>query len=301
MKTPVLEGKKIKEGFIGQKMIVLPPNVVQYLKNSKVNVGFQITDVGYYPKAIYHDRQRPQGCEEYILIYCINGRGQIEVDAIVYDLSPNSFFFIPRRRAHHYRSSTENPWSIYWVHFKGRVADGLFQKFTARKGLRTGTIAYSEKHIENFIEALDILYNRFSQDHIEFSTLLIKNFIVRLIYTEILKITYPGEDKIENAITYLKNNLDQKIKIHDLSSRFHLSISRFSEIFKERTGYSPIQYLILIRIQKACQFLHFTDLSIKEISTKVGFEDQYYFSRMFKKLMGLPPANYRKEMLPKFK
>lgn len=295
MKTPDLAEKKIKEGFVGQKMVVLPTYVVQYLKNGKINVDFQITAIGFYPKAAYHDRQRPNGCEEYILIYCIDGEGQVEVDNSIYDLSPNSFFFIPPHQAHHYRSSTENPWSIYWVHFKGRVADGLFQKFIARKGLHTGTIAFSENHVENFMKAIDLCNDRFSLDQIEYSSLLIKNFIVHLIYTEICEIIHPEEDRVENALAYMKSNLDQEIKIHDLSSRFHLSVSRFSELFKERTGYSPIQYLILIRIQKACQLLHFTDLSVKEISTKVGFEDQYYFSRMFKKIMGLSPIKYRQE------
>jgi AraC-like DNA-binding protein/mannose-6-phosphate isomerase-like protein (cupin superfamily) len=287
--------KKIKEGFVGQKMIVLSPNAINYLANNSITEGFQITAIGYYPKAAYHDRQRPAGSKEFILLYCVDGEGQVKVDHQIFNLLPNDFFVIPPFKNHHYRSSQNNPWSIYWVHFKGKVANALIEKFYLRRGLRKGAIAYSEKLLENFREAIDLLSDRFSQEVVEYSSLLIKNFVVHLVYTENHEVVYPEEDTVENAISYLKENLSNEVKIQDFAARFNLSVSRFSEIFKTKTGYSPIKYLILTRIQKACQLLHFTDLSVKEIAIKVGFEDQYYFSRMFKKLMGMPPTSYRKE------
>ena len=73
----------------------------------------------------------------------------------------------------------------------------------------------------------------------------------------------------------------------------NLSGSHFSFIFKKKTGFSPIEYFNHLKVQKACQYLLFTDLRVKEIADKLGIEDPYYFSRMFTKLMGMSPGTYR--------
>lgn len=68
----------------------------------------------------------------------------------------------------------------------------------------------------------------------------------------------------------------------------------FIHLFKQVTGYSPIDYYMRLKIQRACQYLDLTDYSVKEISKNVGIEDPYYFSRMFSKIMGQSPSDYRK-------
>jgi AraC-like DNA-binding protein len=73
-----------------------------------------------------------------------------------------------------------------------------------------------------------------------------------------------------------------------------LSVSHFSVVFRARTGYSPIEYFNHLKVQKACQYLVFTGMSVKETAFTLGIEDQYYFSRMFSRLMGISPAVYRK-------
>ncbi|MGE7057069.1 helix-turn-helix domain-containing protein, partial [Paenibacillus glucanolyticus] len=72
-----------------------------------------------------------------------------------------------------------------------------------------------------------------------------------------------------------------------------LSVPHFTFRFKEATGYSPIDYYLRLKIQLACQHLDLTGQSIKEISHRLGFQDPYYFSRLFKKIMGKSPSDYR--------
>ena len=74
-----------------------------------------------------------------------------------------------------------------------------------------------------------------------------------------------------------------------------LSVSHFAAVFREKTGYAPIEYFIQLKVQKACQFLLFSPITIKEISAQLGISDQYYFSRMFSKVMGLSPREYRRK------
>jgi AraC-like DNA-binding protein len=93
----------------------------------------------------------------------------------------------------------------------------------------------------------------------------------------------------------MKAHLNGILTIEVLANQACYSISRYSELFKQKTGYSPIQFFIRLKIQKSCEYLYFTNLNIKEICKEVGFDDPYYFSRMFKKQIGVSPSEYRKK------
>lgn len=75
---------------------------------------------------------------------------------------------------------------------------------------------------------------------------------------------------------------------------FRYSAYHLSATFKQSTGYSPIDYLIRIRLEKAASLLTETDASLRTISAGVGYKDVYYFSRLFKKKLGVSPAEYRR-------
>jgi AraC-like DNA-binding protein len=85
------------------------------------------------------------------------------------------------------------------------------------------------------------------------------------------------------------------LTLEEIARQVNLSPSHFSFIFKKKTGFSPIEYFNHLKIQKACQYLLFTDLRIKEISSELGIDDQYYFSRLFTKVMGFAPNDYREK------
>ncbi|MFD2668386.1 helix-turn-helix domain-containing protein [Listeria grayi] len=82
----------------------------------------------------------------------------------------------------------------------------------------------------------------------------------------------------------------------ELTYQLNISQSYLSSIFKKYTQTSPIEYFIQLKIDQACKFMKLTDMKIYEIAKKVGYEDPYYFSRLFKKYMGLSPKVYRKQV-----
>jgi AraC-like DNA-binding protein len=101
------------------------------------------------------------------------------------------------------------------------------------------------------------------------------------------------DDVIAHTISMMQDRLDKVITLQELSGYAGLSVSHFSAVFRDKTGYSPIEYFNHLKIQKACQYLMFSTATVKEISGRLGVEDQYYFSRMFSKLMGMSPSEYR--------
>jgi AraC-like DNA-binding protein len=73
-----------------------------------------------------------------------------------------------------------------------------------------------------------------------------------------------------------------------------LSESHFSRVFKAQTGHAPLDYFILLKMQHASALLAVTDLHVKEVAAAVGYSDPYYFSRLFKQVIGVSPRDYRR-------
>ncbi len=92
----------------------------------------------------------------------------------------------------------------------------------------------------------------------------------------------------------MKEHLQEPLEIATLAAVVNLSRSHYTALFGRVMGYAPLQYLKHLRMQRAVQLLNTTEFSIKEISDHLGFSDQFYFSRAFRKMHGLAPSEHRR-------
>ncbi len=119
-------------------------------------------------------------------------------------------------------------------------------------------------------------------------------FASLVAYTLLENAGKTNENKyITDIKAYIFANWNKKLTLDDIAASAHLSPSYSSALFKLHTGKSIIDYIIEIRISKACDLLKYSDLLVSEIADSAGFCDIFYFSRMFKKHMGMSPAKYR--------
>ncbi|WP_159881103.1 AraC family transcriptional regulator [Paenibacillus puerhi] len=100
-------------------------------------------------------------------------------------------------------------------------------------------------------------------------------------------------DTAAQAIRYIHEHYADSLTLEELASMLDCSPRHLSRMFKERTSCSPIDYLIRYRIDKAKELLLHTEASLSQIASEVGFQDRYYFSRMFKKHAGVTPSGYK--------
>lgn len=290
---------KKKDGFQGQKLISIPRQVInsKCVKNEIIN-SLYITDIGYYPKARFHYMERPQGADQFIFIYCHDGKGEVQIKKNTYSLEAGDYIVIPLKAAHAYHADEDEPWSIYWVHFKGNTAHKIVAALESRKALQ-GFIRFNEKLLELFGEMYGQLEKGYSNDNLVCANMCALHFFSTVLYNDKYDLTgkLSNKDSIDLAIDYLSNHTDRTIALEEIAQQVNLSPSHFSYLFKKKTGFSPMEYFNHLKVQKACQYLLFTNKRIKEISQEVGIEDQNYFSRLFTKVMGMPPNDYREKRI----
>ncbi|MCG8322641.1 MAG: AraC family transcriptional regulator [Cytophagales bacterium] len=285
---------KKKEGFEGQVHVVLPRNTIQEIKSNNLINSLYITDIGYYPDARYHHRIRKKGVDQHILIYNIEGKGWIKVGGLKHNIGANAYFIIPPLMPHQYAADENEPWTIYWAHYKGKNSK-LYNKPDMVHHIPPTQNSRIEDRIQLFNEIIATLSAGHNREDLEYANLCFCHLMASFRYIHQFRTlnTYSDNDLIKNVIKYLKANIDQNLKLEDMARHFNLSASHFSKKFKQRTRYSPINYFLHLKVQHSCKLLNLTTMRISEIARAVGIEDQFYFSRLFKKVMNQSPKDYR--------
>jgi AraC-like DNA-binding protein len=287
---------KKKEGFQGQKAIIIPKKIIANINlTQKIVETLHITDIGFYPNAKYHFRERLNGSDQNIFIYCFEGKGTVAIQNQKYELQSGEFIIIPAKEKHWYEADKKKPWSIYWIHFKGTLSESILE--LARKNLLgyKGVLYDNRNTLKLFDEIYAQLERGYSIDNLTYANMCFWHFLTSCIYNS--KYDYPShpkeKDVIDRAIDFLKANTHKILTLHEIADEIHLSASHFSFLFKNKTGFSPIEYFNHLKIQLACQHLLFTHNKIKVIAYELGIDDPYYFSRLFKRVMGVSPEEYR--------
>jgi AraC-like DNA-binding protein/mannose-6-phosphate isomerase-like protein (cupin superfamily) len=273
----------MEDKYQGNKTIVVPDKIKQLLSVHEITKQLYITRISYYPKGQY---KKNGNADENIFVYCETGACKIKYQEENYSLSQNQAFVIPANSSYSYEPEKSNPGSIYWLQFDGSDT-GWFSSVIGRVVNLPDFIR--SNFFEDLYRTLEMGYSLKNLEYIRFCCLYL-----------LASINYQLPDWMQKSIAYMKENLEKKIVLEDIANYVNYSTSRLIALFKENTSYSPMEYYNQLKIQKACSYLQFSDLEIKEIAFRLGFHDQFHFSNSFKKEMGMSPKKFREqnEFLP---
>ncbi|MDF7808489.1 helix-turn-helix domain-containing protein [Pontiellaceae bacterium B12219] len=101
--------------------------------------------------------------------------------------------------------------------------------------------------------------------------------------------------RVGEVIGTMENDFSKDWKLDDFAAIAHMSKNNLLKVFRKATNQSPIDYLMRLRIQRAMELLHQTEYSITEIAFKTGFNDSNYFTRQFRRVVGMPPSQFRRQ------
>ena len=281
--------------FPDMRMAWLAPALRDQALNTPLLKDLLCTRTGFQGPSPAHYIPRPTGSYDHILIFCTGGRGWIEIDGREQTVQTNEGFLIPAHIPHTYGADPDNPWQNYWVHFQGKQS-GDFVKLIC-KGEPPSLFHLSEP--QEIIAGLEHLYQHMSHVHTSSMLLAASGILSLLLCTIQLRCQSAtgklgsAEESIDKTIDFMAGNLGHRFSLKDLARQAGMSPNHYGALFKERHQDTPLNYFNRLKIQKACELLTTTDLRIHQVGELLGFEDPYYFSRLFKKIMGLSPRAYR--------
>ncbi len=238
---------------------------------------------------------RPEGRRDYQLLYVAEGTAHFILDGNRYDVPKRGIFiYKPRMPQDYYYQLPEKP-DIYWIHFTGRKAEEVLDTL----GLAVGQPVLLQIK-EELPEIFERIIMELRLDRYQ-SAEMAEACLRQLLITAARHHNVEGQEKqvynsmLDEIINQFHHEYQSEINIARVAEQYHISCSWFIREFKNYTGYSPKQYITNLRLQHAKELLNNHYLSISDVSSLVGYENQFYFSRIFRKYTGMSPSEYREK------
>ncbi len=234
----------------------------------------------------------------YLIHLVVSGKGYYTVGDETYEISAGSAFIIYPQTLVSYCADENDPWEYCWVGFNGADASRLVDLTAFEED--SPVINISSDELVRLKRAFISIYENFETSAEQETMTVSKLFEAFSIMIKVAPKKQPESSParlyVKNAIKYIQRNFSNSIDVSDIADHVGLSRSHLYRIFVRHLSLSPNEYLTQFRINQACILLRTSPLSIGEIASSVGFDDQLYFSRVFKKLKGVPPSHYTKEL-----
>lgn len=268
-----------------------------YLGHSDLTVPLFINCCGYL-KSTGLDVSLKRTRSDFYIIYLINGIGHYKFsDEIISIDAGNIILYKPDQYMDYYYLGYEKT-ELYWIHFTGFYAEEmlkdleLYDKSYHSVGVDTNCISL----FENIIHEIQIKKPHFHK--------LCTGYLLQLLSTFSRKASFPNQTKsiidsdIEDIITCMNHEYNQEHSISYYAKKCNLSVYQFTRNFKRFTQLPPAKYIEKIRVAKAKELLSDTSLTISEISNLIGYNDPFYFSKVFKRATNCTPSSFRGKNSP---
>ena len=285
----------------GRREILLPERVLKVaLREQPLLRGLLIAGAGYSPKATGQLHRRPQSLDQALLIYCVKGGGWCELAGQLHTVRAGDLLVLPPGAPYTCGAHVASPWTLHWASALGSNLPNYLNELGVSTKAPLVSMGEDLQLARLFNEVLQTLQHGSSfLNLLQASHALAHLLAVSIRHRhEHTRDASDVVEKVAQGIIYMSEHLDQPLRVSALAAMANLSQAHFSVLFKQQTGCSPRDYLHLLRIHRACQLLRGSTLNVKEIGSKLGYQDQFHFSRQFKAFQGLSPTEYRERKAP---
>lgn len=246
----------------------------------------------------------PAARNHYLFHYVISGTGKLFAydkngETKEYSIKSMQGFMIFPDQITTYVADKDMPWEYVWVEFDGLRAKAVVE--TAGFSLDQPIYKARSKELrEEMMKEMNYIAENSSSSpfHLIGHLYLFIDHLTRS--TEGVKMHHSSKLRdfyIHEAIEFIEHNFQNDISVEDIADVCGLNRSYFGKIFKEALGKSPQEFLLNYRMVKAAELLKLTKLSVGDISSAVGYDNQLHFSRAFKSIYGISPKKWRTEQL----
>ncbi|HWQ90125.1 MAG TPA: AraC family transcriptional regulator [Clostridia bacterium] len=274
---------------------------------------FLVTCSGYFPRCWRNSAWRPEPLplHEAVVSLCVEGRGWVkdvqDPKRSRVPVLPGEILVIPSDTPHSYGADEKDPWTQLWFHATGPRLASLLQELRVSGGPfkgRVGNVAM----VRDSLHRINELRRQGCGRSVLLESAALGQLVLARLYAEAslnpaLEKTQrkphrpPAERvrKLERITRFLQENWRNDLSLPQVANACHVSESWLYHAFAEHAGFSPLGFVIHLRLQEACRLLATTNHKLQDIATAVGYEDPFYFSRLFSKHIGMAPSAYREQ------
>ena len=272
--------------------------------------GLTVTTVGHqkisqnnayppenHPLEYYFKVEDGRILNEYQLLYITDGNGIFTFGPTKQScyITEGKMFFLMPGVWHTYRPITNSGWNEYWIGFKGDIIQKIVKEGYFLNRPPVFNIGLNERIVDLYIKAIEIANEERAGYQQALSGIIMH--ILGLMYYRDKTGNFEDEDlikKMNKAKVIMRESIYKNFIAEDIASRLNIGYSKFRKAFKEFTGTSPSRYMLELKLNESKLLLTTTNLSVKEISFSLNFENSEYFNIFFKSKTGQTPGEYRK-------
>ncbi len=269
-------------------------DVLDFLKSNSIDLYLNYCGHEFCePKHFYGPAKRT----EYLIHYIVDGKGTFICDKKTYKLGKHDAFLIMPEEITYYEADEEEPWEYVWIGFNGLKALQIIENAGFSKENRINHFPDPKPIIDNISLMLKAHKMTYANDLIRQGQLYLVLASMTEQYQRLHPTTeqnkYTKQNYVEYAVRFIEQNYHKNIKVSDIANYIGINRSYFTKIFKQEMGLSPQQYLLHFKMHNAASLLEDTDLAIKVISKRNGYDNSLTFSKAFKSFFGISPKKYR--------
>ena len=269
-----------------------------YVPQTKVPFYMEMAGISYCDGTY---RMKRQESAETVLEYIVEGRGYLNVDGENYAATKGDVYILRKKTTHTYWSDAKSPWVKIFFNIRGSLAEKILEEY--KLGTKGKVVLNGEGLEEDFREMLARVSDntisqaeRFDEASIDFLKIIIKLANLEKMRGNLKGDLMSVEDEMNKLIEYITMNPKRIVSNQELGDVIYHSKDYVIKRFFANFGVTPYEYQIQQKIFSAKNLLGHTKMSVKEIASSLGYDDQHYFSYMFKKRCGLSPTQYRKQV-----
>lgn len=275
--------------LVNSNRIIYTPSVF-----AKTNL-IHLQEIGELKAQKPHTSKR-ENLASYLFFMVLDGSGHLEYDGQQFLLQKGDCVFVDCRKPYSHHSS-EDLWTLKWVHFYGPNMNGIYEKYVERGGHPSfhphDLNAFGNLWQELYLIAESPVYVRDMKIFEKLTGLL--SLLMEESWNPEKKSGNASQRRnLQNVKEYLDQHYSEKLTLDNLAETFFINKFYLTRVFKEQFGITINNYVLQVRITHAKQLLRFTDLSIEKIGQECGMNDANYFTRIFKKIEGTTPGEYRR-------
>lgn len=242
----------------------------------------------------YYTKRR--NLPSYLIKYTLSGEGILEYDERIYNVKPGQLFFIDCMKPQHYRTAPgSESWHIIWAHFYGGAAAQYYHLFNTANNGNLTDIPPESRALEHLYRLLS-LYRKEGDTMTDiFSAEALTGLVTEAVAAGSSRVWGAAiPEYVREARAFLTESYAQKITLEDIALRFNMNRFHFQKQFKRYTGYTPHEFITLVRLNAAKAMLRNTGMSINEIASDIGMDNSSHFISLFKRFENATPHAYRR-------